>query len=226
MNPMYDDFAKTFSNSRKNMRWPEIAYIVSCIDRDQSILDVGCGNGRFLMQYHEYFWSYPVEYVWIDNSTEIIEEAIQQFPKTSFMTCDMQVLWEALQEQEFENIVCIASIHHLTKLSQREHVFHDMFSLLKPDGKVYMTNWALESSLNKEVYGSYKLQNSQNTFWSNDFEIPIGKHKRYYHSFSVDELKYLAKNTGFRIIENTIFDGNKNILTILHKPWNSPMMNI
>jgi len=51
-NPMinYDAYATTFSNSRKNLKWPELDAIIE--DMRQcgytSVLDVGCGNGRLI----------------------------------------------------------------------------------------------------------------------------------------------------------------------------------
>ena len=46
----YDNFAHTFSKSRKNHPWPEIDAIIGDIKKERfsSILDIGCGNGRFL----------------------------------------------------------------------------------------------------------------------------------------------------------------------------------
>ncbi len=46
----YDSFATTFSNSRKNHPWPELEYIIADMKTQNysSILDIGCGNGRFL----------------------------------------------------------------------------------------------------------------------------------------------------------------------------------
>jgi predicted TPR repeat methyltransferase len=46
----YDAFAETFSNSRKNLHWPELEYIIADMQAQNyaSILDIGCGNGRFL----------------------------------------------------------------------------------------------------------------------------------------------------------------------------------
>lgn len=42
----YNPFAKTFSESRKNMKWPELDVILSDIvqNKYQKIVDIGCGN--------------------------------------------------------------------------------------------------------------------------------------------------------------------------------------
>lgn len=48
----YDNFATTFSNSRKSLHWPELEYIITDIQKQNfvSILDIGCGNGRLLQE--------------------------------------------------------------------------------------------------------------------------------------------------------------------------------
>ncbi len=47
---LYDSFASTFSDSRRAHPWPEIDQVIDEIVPlgDISLLDVGCGNGRFL----------------------------------------------------------------------------------------------------------------------------------------------------------------------------------
>jgi hypothetical protein len=42
----YNPFAKTFAQSRKNLKWPELDTILEDIERNnfQTILDIGCGN--------------------------------------------------------------------------------------------------------------------------------------------------------------------------------------
>lgn len=63
-----------------------------------------------------------------------------------------------------------------------------------------MTNWALESDINREKYASSKIPRrdnsrmvSEKSFASSDFQIKIGAFHRYYHSFTLEELEYIAK---------------------------------
>lgn len=48
----YDNFATTFSNSRKSLYWPELEYIITDIQKQNfvTLLDIGCGNGRLLQE--------------------------------------------------------------------------------------------------------------------------------------------------------------------------------
>ncbi|USN59046.1 MAG: hypothetical protein H6767_02985 [Candidatus Peribacteria bacterium] len=48
--------------------------------------------------------------------------------------------------------------------------------------------------------------------------VPFSGYDRFYHCFSLDELEKLAKMTGFTVLENRLFDTEKNYITILKKP--------
>lgn len=80
-----------------------------------------------------------------------------------------------------------------------------------------MTNWALNSELNREKYKKSERKNSENTFWSTDFDIKIGEYSRYYHCFSEKELEYLADTSGLKVIKNHEFSNKRNRVTILEK---------
>jgi tRNA G46 methylase TrmB len=64
----YDAYAQTFSNSRKNMHWPEIDAILSDLEimHYKSVLDIGCGNGRFVTELRKKFQL--MEYLGVDAS--------------------------------------------------------------------------------------------------------------------------------------------------------------
>lgn len=80
-----------------------------------------------------------------------------------------------------------------------------------------MTNWALESPLNIHAYKNSAIYGSENQFLSRDFSIKIGKYFRFYHSFHLDELNYLAQKTNFHILENRLFDNERNFVSIFQK---------
>jgi hypothetical protein len=96
-------------------------------------------------------------------------------------------------------------------------MMNKLYDVCEPSWMIYMTNWALESSVHLEKYKQAKIINSENQFWSSDFNIKIWKFDRFYHCFSLKELEYLSKKSGFKIIENRVFDNDKNIITILQK---------
>lgn len=52
---------------------------------------------------------------------------------------------------------------------------------------------------------------------SREFEIPLGGELRYYHGFSISELQVLATEAGMHIVQNEIFTGKKNIVSVLER---------
>jgi hypothetical protein len=122
-----------------------------------------------------------------------------------------------LWSKKYENIFLIASFHHLETLKERESMMRSLYESCESWGKIYMTNWALNSDFNKEKYWSSEIINSHNNFWSTDYSIKIWKFNRFYHCFNISELEYLAQKSEFKVLENRLFDNEKNIITILQK---------
>lgn len=200
----YDAFATTFSNSRKNLHWPELEYIIEDIKNNsyKSILDIGCGNGRFLEEWEKLGYI-PDTYLGVDNSEGMIQEARKLHPESLFEVIWMQDI--ANIEESFEVILFLASFHHLESEIERIQVLLDIRKLLSPTGRIYMTNWNLREQTR------YEKSHRGN----GDFDIKIGKYSRYYHGFTMTELEQLFKETGYKVIGNRIFEGGRNFLTIL-----------
>lgn len=206
----YDNFSHTFSKSRKAMKWPEMDYFMDFIKTNLwesgnfKVLDIWCGNWRLL----NYLKPNNLDkfYLWIDESTGMIEEAKKEFTDYSFEILDMINLDKL--DRSFDFIFFIASFHHLKTHKQRQEVLQKSLKLLNKNGFIFMTNWNLLSKSNLNKY-------QETEKWSQDFNIKIWEYSRYYHGFKLDELEKLFKNSGVKIIENRIFDGEKNIISIL-----------
>jgi len=213
----YNNFAKTFSNSRKNMKWEEIDYFLSFLTwkENLNILDMWCGNWRFLWvlkENLEYF-----NYLWVDLSKWLLTEARKLHTENEFLELNMLEISKI--KQKFTHIFFIASFHHLNTLKDRKKVLSKAYDLLENWGKIFMTNWALDSELNKEKYSKSIMENSENEFWSLDYIIKIGQYNRYYHCFDLSELEYLFNQTWFEIIENREFENKRNFISIIQKKW-------
>lgn len=203
----YNPFAKTFSESRKNMKWPELDAIISEIisQNYHSVLDVGAGNGRFLEQFFLKNPEKNIDYLGIDASSELVQEAKKSFPNHNFLVANMQDFFAWKNLQKFDAIVFLASFHHLENENERIMVLENAKKFLWENGKIFLTNWNL---LPQEKYQKFHK-------WNGDFDIKIGEYFRYYHGFSLEELEKIFIKTGFKIEKNEIFEGGRNIFSVL-----------
>lgn len=213
----YNDFAKTFAKSRKNMKWEEIYYFFNKIWKFEwlNILDIWCWSWRLVSHIKDYFDG-NFSYTWIDSSQEMINEAKKEFMDYDFFVQNMK---EISLEKKYDLVFFIASFHHLKTIEERIEVLKNLKNYLKKDSIIFMTNWSLDSELNSWKYFSSKIPNSQNEFWWIDYNIKIWDFYRYYHSFSIKELDYIFKESWFEILENRSFETQKNFISIIKKIW-------
>lgn len=228
----YNNFAHTFSQSRKNMKWEEISYFLHFLQSHlspkkytQKILDIGCWSGRLYWELKKSFLHDNVEwkcisdfYTGIDLSWWLLSEAKNQYNECQKNFIELNMLnLNTFTARSFWTIFFIASYHHLTTFNDRIEVLQKASQLLKTWGRIFMTNWALNSELNSDKYSKNIISGSQNNFWSTDYNIKIWEYSRYYHCFNVKELEYLATESWLKIIENTLFKNQRNYITILEK---------
>lgn len=203
----YDKFSKTFSKSRKNMKWEELDFFIKFlpnIGTGTHILDIWCGNGRLL----NYLKSASSEfsYLWIDSSSGMIKEAKKEYPDYDFQVLSMTDIDKL--DKKFDYIFLIASFHHLETEAERVDVLNKIKKILNKWWLVLMTNWNL---LGEENFEKYKKEYS----WNWDFNIKIWKYSRYYHGFKLEELEELFNQTWFKITENRVFEWGRNIVSII-----------
>ncbi len=198
------------------MKWAELEYFFTKIN-SWNLLDIWCGSWRLLEQFNTYFGDLPKSYLWIDLSAWLLDEAKKSYPKMSFLEWNMIDVISLTQGKKYKNAFVIASFHHLQTIEDRQLFLDNLYQVLDCWARVFMTNWALNSQNNNVKYKDSKIPNSENIFGWTDYNILFWDNERYYHCFSLHELETLVVKSWFTVIENRLFEGERNFITILEK---------
>jgi len=213
---LYDQIAVEFSDTRANI-WPEFEYFKGYLQNGQTVLDLGCGNGRLLDLLKEY----QLNYLGLDFSPKLIKEAQQNWPNYKFAVADILKLD---LRQKYDLIFLVAVLHHVPSRKLREQLLIKIKSMLKPGGKLLMINWNLWQKRYLKYIIKYTLlkltdpdQEVNGILVSNldlqDVFIPWQKkYQRYVHAFTENNIARLCKKTGFEIIKNV--SNARNLITI------------
>jgi len=203
----YDGFACAFAQTRSYI-WPEMAALVEeNFKAGDSVLDIGCGNGRF----YPFFKDSGGKYCGIDNSQSLIAIARENFPGAEFAVADALSL--PFKKNEFDLAVSIAVLHHIPSKDIREVFFKEAWRVLKPGGIFVAAVWDLRlrtmiktkrwRRLNIFAKTQIKIAAGLEKLDFGDFFIPWQKkYQRYHHAFTLRELRKLAVAAGFEIEKN------------------------
>lgn len=198
---VYNTIAGHFSDSRKEL-WDDLEVFRPFIENGNSILDIGSGNGRVYQLCDK---NQDINYIGIDQSEELVEIAQARVPNGKFIVADMRSL--PLDDETFNIALLIASFHHLPTLEDRKKALSEVYRVLRPGGRLLMTNWNMySSSARKNVEkGKWMIEDSKT-----DFVVPWLSAKgkvlaeRYYHGFILEELTDLVTDAGF-VLEKQYF---------------------
>lgn len=209
---IYNAIAGDFSGTRGKW-WKGFGDFNKYVKPGDHVLDLGCGNGRMA----GIFLDPPVSYLGLDNSEELIKIARKRFennPEIRFETED--VLDLHLEKGKYSLVLLLAVLHHIPSKELRLKVLRDVFSCLKPGGRLVLSSWNLwqvRGSFNfrfrywKHLF-NFKEKRKRGVWSLNDAfvpwkaNLPKGSwHLRYVHSFIKGETKRLLGKAGFEIEE-------------------------
>ncbi len=194
----YAHIAEEFDASRKDL-WEGFDDFLRYVKEGDRVLDAGCGNGRLV----KLFMGKNIAYTGCDNNLEFIKIAKKNYPDNNFILGDLMKM--PFQDESFDDIFCIAALHHIPGKEYRQKVVQEIRRVLKAGGLLILTNWdrytidffpkIAKATLSKLI-GASKLD-------FKDVFIPWrNKAQRYYHCFTLNEIKKLIENNGFEIVES------------------------
>lgn len=188
---VYNTIANKFSDTREFL-WDDLKGLERYSKAGDTVLDIGCGNGRL----YQLFAEMQVSYIGIDQSDKLISIAKERFPDSRFLVSDMTKL--PLQNEFADTIYAIASFHHLPTVPLRVKALKEMKRILKPGGQIILLNWNLYSDWARE---KYEGDEHSDYFipWKDGSGNILGV--RYYHGFLLEELHDLAEQAGLSIVE-------------------------
>lgn len=214
----YNLIAKDFSRTRR-LPWSEIGFLFDRnLRQNDRVLDLGCGNGRYL----PFFKRKEVDYFGADSSIELIKIAKNKYPQARFSVEDALDL--SFPNNFFDKVYNIAVLHQIPSEEFRTRLLQEIKRTLKFKGLLILTVWKFHrwrELLLLLKYTTLKIIGKSKLDWKDVF-VPWGKKtERYYHHFSKKELEGLIKKIGFKIVNSGIvknMKGNRqNIYIVARK---------
>lgn len=222
----YSRFGGSFSATRGRLQ-PGVLRILSSLHGSESILDLGCGNGGLARELARR--GHRGRYLGVDFSPPLLQDARSGLKglEASFIQADLTRPLEAdhwsLITDHWQLITSFAVLHHIPGEAARLDLLRRVHALLIPGGRFFLSNWQFLNSekLRRRVQpweaaglassdvdpGDYLLD------WKRD-----GAGLRYVHHFTPDELVSLAAQSGFRVEESFLSDGEGGNLG-LYQVW-------
>lgn len=170
----YEDIADDFSSTRYR-KWPKVKSFLENVPKFSLILDVGCGNGKYLDNDSTFN-------VGCDASSNLL--SICRSRKFEVANCDMMKL--PFRNSTFEAIICIAALHHIVTSRRRKMCLENMVNLLaNEDSRLLVQVWSYEQELerNNPYLNPNKMRSDKdetcptNSMQVGECKIPIHKNR-------------------------------------------------
>jgi len=188
-NDFYQSAAKDFSDTRERPWDGWKAFLDSLpinFRKDRvSVLDLGCGNGRFC-KFLNKASGFPFTYCGIDNNEKFLSICKNRFsscPNVTFKK--LNIFYELNKlEQPFDIAVAFGVTHHIPSESLRMKWFGQLSCIIKPGGFLCLTFWNFNT---KKAIAKAQTPNLEEgdyiLGWKKDSNAA-----RYAHSYSPQEL--------------------------------------
>ena len=222
----YAQFGESFSATRHRIQ-PGVRRVLEGLKGDESILDLGCGNGELARELAKR--GHHSLYLGVDFSLSLLREAEMQSEGFSakFLEVDLTRL-SAFGHQlsipgGWSLITAFAVLHHIPSHEIRLELLRTVHGFLADNGKFILSNWQFLNSekLKARIQLWQKAGIQASDVDAGDYLLDWrsgGEGLRYVHHFDEGELSALAEAAGFTVVETFYSDGETGNLG-LYQIW-------
>lgn len=228
---VYDRIGGHFSETRHSP-WPQVVGFLDSFASGSVLLDVGCGNGKYLLGQTDRFS------IGCDRSITLLK--VCEDRQLNTFHCDCLSL--PVRDNSIDGCYSIAVIHHLATEERRWQAIAEMARVLVAGGRALIYVWAKDQEAD-QTKSSYLKQNRKNKknedqiaeIEGTDLPLPVHKNRtqfkhqdvlvpwklkgstaedsqtflRYYHVFEQNELKRLCETVpGVSVLREYYDQGN------------------
>ncbi|KAH8348140.1 hypothetical protein KR084_004707 [Drosophila pseudotakahashii] len=144
---VYDRIADHFSETR-HTPWPQVAEFLDSFDPQSMVLDIGCGNGKYLS------CNPLLLAIGCDRAHGLL--AVGRRKGQNVFRCDC--LSVPVRSSSIDGCISIAVIHHLATTERRLAALQEMARVLRPGGRALVYVWAKDQRKNDKK-SAYLRQN-------------------------------------------------------------------
>lgn len=226
----YNRFGGPFSATRQRLQ-AGVKKILETIREDDSVLDLGCGNGHFLRELIRRGHQAPL--LGVDFSLPLLRDAesalgveFREVDITRLPVVSNQlsvVSDQSLVTGHWSLITMFAALHHIPSHEIRLDILKTVKKLLKPGGRFILSNWQFLNSekLKARIQPWSRVGLSDADVDDGDYLLDWrsgGEGMRYAHHFSAEELLGLCEQAEMSLSESFLSDGENGRLG-LYQIW-------
>ena len=223
----YQTFGYEFSSTRQRLQ-PGVMKVLDRLTGDESILDLGCGNGELARELMRR--GHRGRYTGLDFSPPLLEVARQGWEDSpaTFLKVDLSSAnWakhiKADLHLPFNWCTAFAVLHHIPGFEARVKILQKVHEVLQTGGLFIHSEWQfLESEKLKSRIQPWALVGIESKDVDpNDYLLDWrsgGRGLRYVHHFDEMELIGMAGESNFRVMETFRSDGLNGLLG-LYQVW-------
>ncbi|KAI9558419.1 hypothetical protein GHT06_015201 [Daphnia sinensis] len=147
---VYDEIATHFSETRHSP-WPNVKAFIESFPAGSLLLDIGCGNGKYLMCSQSLF----------SIGTDRSKQLLNVCRKRGYQVVNADCRASPFRDDVADAAICIAVIHHLATEDRRLQTLQDISRILRKGGRALVYVWAKEQEIGKRK-STYLLQKKSN----------------------------------------------------------------